>query len=583
MLRLGLKLRDKLLAFAAVLVLVPGLLIGLIAERTGRDSLERMIGGQLAREAAHTADRVNALFRVERDSLYSFARQEVMREVRVGDIDKRISQALATLRNGKALRLDYVVLDQAGQAVAASNPAHLGGPPGWALAARQAQGSPLPYAAEEGVVLVTRVADPDTSGTSLGYLFALLDWRFLDRLAVEAARDLQKRGIAGDVMIARSDGVAIGAANETDSANREGRAVVVAGARREADYVVESRLRQIIGRVRLADDLPPWSVLVLEPMEHAYAPVVQLRNRIAVTTVLALVSALTLAAFAAPRVTRPLTKLTQAIRALSRGDPAILRVPVESHDEVGTLAASFNHMSSELDRVQRNLVEAEKFAFVGELAGGVAHEVRTSLGVLRSSAQILARSMPPGAEGDAPELAQMIRDEADRLAGVVDDLLTLDRPRPLQLTRVCVSGVLWRAADFVESQAEAKGVTIRREGLEQEAAVLCDEEMIYQVAVNLIVNAVQALATGGVVELEILEPRDGLAGFAVRDDGAGVPEALRERIFQPFVTARDGGVGLGLTFVKRVVYEHQGHIALEPGIGSGACFRVELPVVEAAA
>jgi signal transduction histidine kinase len=225
-------------------------------------------------------------------------------------------------------------------------------------------------------------------------------------------------------------------------------------------------------------------------------------------------------------------------------------------------------------------VEAEKFAFVGELAGGVAHEVRTSLGVLRSSAQILERSIPADSSSEAHELAQMIRAEADRLAGVVNDLLTLDRPRPLHLQPEHVSHTLRRAAEFVESKAEEKGVSIVCKEAADERTVLCDEEMIYQVAVNLIVNAVQSLGPGGKIELEVLEPRDGYAGFAVRDDGAGVPEALRDRIFQPFVTARDGGVGLGLTFVKRVVHEHQGHIALEPGIGAGACFRVELPVVE---
>jgi signal transduction histidine kinase len=295
---------------------------------------------------------------------------------------------------------------------------------------------------------------------------------------------------------------------------------------------------------------------------------------------LALASALALATLAARRVASPLSELTLAIRGLSRGDPAVLRVPVRSQDELGSLAAAFNHMASELDRVQRNLVEAEKFAFVGELASGVAHEVRTSLGVLRSSVQILEGSLPPDADGDAAELVQMIRAEADRLAGVVDDLLSLDRPRPLHLQPLPVSQAVFRAADFVEPQAEEKGIRQRRTPASRETAVLCDAEAIYQVAVNLLVNAVEALGKGGTIEVEILAADRGYAGFAVRDDGAGVPEALRDRIFQPFVTARDGGVGLGLTFVKRVVHEHQGRIFLEPGSGAGACFRVELPIVE---
>jgi signal transduction histidine kinase len=195
---------------------------------------------------------------------------------------------------------------------------------------------------------------------------------------------------------------------------------------------------------------------------------------------------------------------------------------------------------------------------------------------------MLERSLPADADGQTVELAQMIRAEADRLSGIVDDLLRLDRPRPLQLRPQRVSEAVLRAADFVEPRAEQKGIRLRRSPRADEASVLCDAEAIYQVAVNLLVNALEATGEGGTIEVEILGTRDGTAGFAVRDEGSGIPEALRERIFQPFVTARPGGVGLGLTFVKRVVHEHQGRVLLEPGLGTGACFRVELPVVEGA-
>ena len=92
----SLSIRNKLLIFAAALVLVPGVFFGLIAEKSGRDSLQSVIGHQLAREAGHTADRLAAALRTERETLGNFARQDLMREIRVADIDKRISQALTT-------------------------------------------------------------------------------------------------------------------------------------------------------------------------------------------------------------------------------------------------------------------------------------------------------------------------------------------------------------------------------------------------------------------------------------------------------------------------------------------------------
>ena len=109
----------------------------------------------------------------------------------------------------------------------------------------------------------------------------------------------------------------------------------------------------------------------------------------------------------------------------------------------------------------------------------------------------------------------------------------------------------------------------------------CDPELMYQVAVNLLVNAIQALAAGGRIEARVLAAKDGTGGFEVQDDGPGIPGAIRERIFQPFVTARVGGVGLGLTFVKRVVHDHRGLVTLESEPASGTRIGVRLPLAEA--
>jgi signal transduction histidine kinase len=316
----------------------------------------------------------------------------------------------------------------------------------------------------------------------------------------------------------------------------------------------------------------------------ALAPVTSLERRMGLTLGVALALALLAAWASARRVVRPLSELTHAIRTLARREPGARHaVPVRSEDELGQLAAAFNRMSADLDRAQRELVEAEKFAFVGELAAGVAHEIRTSLGVLKSASQILDRSLPAGAGAEVRELAQMVREEVARLGGVVDDLLGLEPRRALRLEPGPLAPLLARAADFASHAAREKGVRIARpEPTGTEAWVLREPELIHQVAVNLMVNAVQALAPGGTVELALLPERDGFAGFEVRDDGPGIPDSLRERIFQPFVTGRSGGVGLGLTFVKRVVHEHRGRVAVASDPGRGTRVRVELPLAERA-
>ncbi len=279
---------------------------------------------------------------------------------------------------------------------------------------------------------------------------------------------------------------------------------------------------------------------------------------------------------AARRTTRPLAELTAAAEQVGRSGGPVPTVSTRSRDEIGTLAAAFNRMSVALCSAERDLVDAAKFAFVGELAAGVAHEVRTPLGVLRSSAQLLERSLEAKDE-DARELLELVRSEVDRIDRVVSELLELGRPRELRLEAAALGPLVFRAADFVEAQAREKGVTLRRHAAVPDASVMCDRELVYEIALNLLVNAVQILPSGGSVEARTLTSRNGYAGFEVRDDGPGMNDETRARIFEPFFTRRSGGTGLGLTFVRRVVDAHRGRVSVDSAPGRGAVFRVELP------
>jgi signal transduction histidine kinase len=582
-----LTLRNKLLVFAFALVVLPGLLLGALATRNASAALEAQAGGALAREADHTAEQLSAVLRGARQTLASFARQDLMRDVRVGDVDKRVSMALATLRAGDASAHDYYVLDADRQVVAASEPGAIGTRPRWASALRGAHRGeavlgPLaaPAFASQRVLMSSAIPDPDDPARSLGSLVGAFDWRALTAMLETVQRDLAAQGIPAELIVCDAQGSILRGvfASPADARSRVP-LEVARDLHAEPDWV--GRSDRIIGRAALAPDLPRWAVLVIEQRAHALAPVASLQRRMALTLGVALALALAAAAFASRRVVRPLSELTAAIRGLARGGAR--SVSVRSGDELGELAGAFNRMSADLARAQHDLVEAEKFAFVGELAAGVAHEIRTSLGVLKSSAQILDRSLPADANAELRELTEMVRDEVVRLGGVVDDLLTLKPERALRLEPGPLSPLLAHAAEFARHAAREKGVrVVCSEPPADEPVVAREPELIHQVAVNLLVNAVQALAAGGSVEIAVLPEREGHGGFEVRDDGPGIPEALRERIFQPFVTGRSGGVGLGLTFVKRVVHEHRGRIALESAPGAGTRVRIELPLAEGA-
>lgn len=584
----SLSLRMKLLVFAAVLVVVPGLLIGIIVQHNEQTSLERLIGQQLAREATHTSERIIALIEAERQTLRSFAHQDLMRDVRVEDIDKRVSVALATLRQGSRARVGFVVVAD-GRAVAASSPEWLGDPPDWAArsipivrsgdASSSAVDSRFDDASSPpAFVIATEVRDPDQPEHSLGHLVGAYDWSALTSPTQLVRRDLEAQGIPTDVLILRPGGEIGGGTPEAETRNHVhsipwGDPLPESG----ESWDVRRERRLLVGRAALVGDLVGWQVVIVESLADALAPARALSFRLAVTLAIMLGIALLVATLAGRRVVEPLHELTQAIGGLSQSDSSSLRVPVRSNDEVGVLARTFNRMASELDDAQKELVEAARFALMGELAAGVAHELRTSLGVLRSSAQILGRSLPTDATEQEVELALLIRSEVDRLGRVVDDLLDLGRPRSLQLETTELESPIFRAAELVATQARDKSIELIKRPGHDVPSVRCDVELLYQVALNLLVNAIQALGSHGRVEVSTFRAEDGSAGFEVCDDGPGIDEALKRQIFDPFVTGRAGGVGLGLTFVQRVVYEHRGRVRFDSRPGGGTCFHVELP------
>jgi signal transduction histidine kinase len=583
-----LSLRLKLLLFSAALVLVPGLILALITQQSGSASLQELIGRQLAREARHTATLIDAKLRAERNIQRSFAQQDLMREIRVGDLDKRISRALATLRDAGAQRLDYLVADATRQVIASSDARFLGTLPAWIEgpvgrpAAEEIVG-PLSVGGIPAPVLVftTPVRDPDKGASVIGSLIGLYDWDLLTEATRSAERDLAAQDIETRVLVVRSDGSIIGGSPfdppQSQAAAAEwSRAAVV----REPGHAVLTDAGWLMGRASLGSEFSDWRLLIVESLADALRPARDLTERVLILLGVTLAVALLVATIAARRVVKPLTELTVAIRNLTPGAFSSLRVPAYSEDEVGTLAQTFNRMAGELDRAQKDFIDAAKFALVGELAAGVAHEVRTSLGVLRSSAQMLERALPAERSPETAELAQLIHAEVDRLGGVVNDLLELGRPHALHLEACPLSAPIARALEFVEPQAQEGGVTLAFREPEVDPDGLCDSEMIFQVVLNLLVNAVQALGRGGRVEVVIVDAGPGTVAFEVRDDGPGIPADMLDEVFRPFTTGREEGIGLGLTFVQRVIYEHHGCIRVDSEPGVGTCFRIELPTAE---
>lgn len=583
-------LRTKLLLFSLLLVLAPGAVFGLIAISNGRRAITEAVGRQLADAARSAADSLSGTMQTDFEALRTLARQDLMREIRIGDLDKRISAFLVSLQRAEPSILELRVTDLGGRVIAASNPARLGQtdgmPPPVANGAPSGESlrGPFPSPGDQrsALELAVPIPDPDRKEVFVGRLSALYDWSRATQALKRVRQNLLDSKIEAELLvtdpagrvIASTGGQRIGA----DLRASGWKSVDPVAEPRLTGFAVERHPRVLVGYTRLVE--PRWSVLVVEPSKIAFRPVLDMTIGLAIGLAAVLAIALGLALVFASRIASPLRELTRATEEITHGDGLAPVVPIRSRDEVGQLAAAFNRMSADLERAQNEVLDAAKLAFVGELAAGVAHEVRTALGVLRSSVQILQPSVAAGEREDA-ELVQIMLEEIDHLDGVVTQLLHLGRPRQPAVAPTRLCDVILRATDFVEPQARAKGVSIRRVASTDGPVVVCDEEQIYQVALNLLVNSVHVLPQGGEITVSLLPERSRMAGFEVRDNGPGIPDDIRQKIFLPFFTRRDGGIGFGLAFVQRVVREHKGKLSVESEVGRGATFRIELPVSEA--
>lgn len=578
-----------MLLFAFGLATVPGALVGLLAFRMSTRALESRAGEQLLVVAQDVVDELGSEMAEERRNVVAWARQEVMRDLIVGDIDKRISRYLSSIVASYPDYVELFVTGIDGTIVAATEPARLGQRA--TLRAPENRARPVWMPAHDRLVVewAAPVTDPDTPTIRLGRLVAYFAWARVSMLADRVRRGLAASGLDVDLLLIDDEGRVRGGAWQTIASPLEAtttdlswHAVGALLAARRAGFALEPTLDAVVGMVPAPGFGAGWSVVALQARPQALAPAYRMRRQIAFLLVGIVGLALALGAWLAERLGRPLRELTAATRELARSGDLVQPIPVRSSDEIGELASAFNAAAADLRRARDDLVTASKLAFVGELAAGMAHEIRTPLGILRSSAQMLGRAAT-GSAARRDELVEMIIGEVDRLDRVVTGLTDLARPRELALQPTRLSEVLDRVVDFVERQAAERGIEVRRDLSPDVDAAWCDPDEIHQVALNLVMNAVQMMPTGGRLVVRLLPRRGDTVGFEVEDTGPGLSPERQRQIFTPFVSFREGGTGLGLALAQRTVVSHGGSISVRSVEGRGAVFRVELPVAEGAA
>jgi two-component system, NtrC family, sensor kinase len=237
------------------------------------------------------------------------------------------------------------------------------------------------------------------------------------------------------------------------------------------------------------------------------------------------------------------------------------------------------------DRLRR-LYRAERLAAAGQLAAGVAHEIRNPLTSIRSTIQYVLPSFE--AADPKRELLQELILEIDRMDRIVNDLLSLARPSPSAPANTDLIDLLDQCLLLIGAQARKQGVEIECGYEAPQLFVPADAAQIKQVFLNLLLNALQAMPGGGTLGVWAGRGRSDLAGrefieIRIRDTGAGIAKEHLDRIFDPFFTLKQEGTGLGLSICFNLVQQHHGDIEVESELGRGTIFSVRLPVAGLAA
>ena len=280
--------------------------------------------------------------------------------------------------------------------------------------------------------------------------------------------------------------------------------------------------------------------------------------------------------------------LQDKIARVGEGDLDVAVGFADRDDEIGELGRNFNHMVQQLregreqiERLHRTqMSRAEHLATLGELAAGLAHEIRNPLAGIAGVIEIVGRDLPVTSPAHA--VVNDARLEIAQIDRILTDLLQTARPHPPALRPGNLNTTVQHAVTLASQQVLSKPITIGFEKDPNLPNVEHDSDQIHQLLLNLLLNAVQAIDGAGAIRVEVSSLK-GDAAIAVIDTGRGVALEHLPNIFRPFYTTKGTGTGLGLSVARRIAEEHRGRIEVSSEVGKGTKFLVVLPFQQGAA
>jgi two-component system NtrC family sensor kinase len=307
-------------------------------------------------------------------------------------------------------------------------------------------------------------------------------------------------------------------------------------------------------------------------------------------------------------VRNPLRALKAGTERIAKGELGV-HIPVNSSDEAGELAHSFNDMSSrlqlaqaeitawartledrvdektrELKQAHQHMLQVEKMATIGKMAAVVAHEINNPLSGILTYSRVVKRwiqnnfSAAPRTEEMSGSL-DLIASESKRCGELVKNLLSFSRITPMNLEWSDLSQVIDRCVRLVQHKMDMAGIQLNLSIASELPPVHCDPNQIEQVVLAMVINAIDAMPQGGNLWISARQQTLSMIELIIRDDGMGIPDEHLPHIFEPFYTSKEsGGSGLGLAISQNIVERHSGSIAVHSVVGQGTSFTILLPV-----
>ena len=378
------------------------------------------------------------------------------------------------------------------------------------------------------------------------------------------ARELKERTNSEFVFVAAGRVV-------TSTLNPRATKAVVAGTgkARVSDGVVQfARFTETLADI---GGKPVGEISILRSFAGAEERVASLTSNIVLLWLVAILVGLGITYAMARRIVEPVKQLDRAAAEVARQNYEI-EVAVRGDDELGRLARTFNEMCASIRQAREDLIRQERISTIGRLSGSIVHDLRNPLAAIYGGAEMLVDAeLPPG---HVKRLARNIYRASRRIQELLQDLLNVSsgRRRPPEICRL--REVALAACDALAASAETQGVAVTLD-IPAEIELPLERSRMERAFVNLIGNAIEAMPEGGAVHVSAAMA-EGSVLVEVRDTGPGIAPEIRAQLFQPFVTGKRSGLGLGLALTRQTVAEHGGEMWVESEPGQGAAFRFRL-------